>query len=343
MKTLSEEHLAYHTLANIMHADYRKLAELYERHASWQASLASIVQKKPEGETVPPLGPDMRLLLRADGDFPAVLREIPYPPHGIYVRGPLPQGTTRTVAIVGTRKATPEGKDVARRFARELAEAGCAIISGLAFGLDAAAHEGALDGKGYTAAVLATGLDRVYPQWNAKLAERILANGGALISEYPPGSPALPYRFLERNRIVSGLAEGVLVIEAPERSGSLATARFALEQNRQVFVVPGPATHPNFAGSHALIRAGAELVTEPAHITEALGIIARPDHAETGTYSDEERLIRDAFRTAKGPLAIDTIIEYTKLNAQTVNRTLSLLIIQGTVAENGNGYTLNRP
>ena len=250
---------------------------------------------------------------------------------------------TRSVAIVGTRKATPGGKEAARTFARELVRMGCAVVSGLAFGLDAAAHEGALDGKGYTIAVLATGLDRIYPQWNTKLAERMIASGGALISEYPPGSPALPYRFLERNRIVSGLAEGVLIIEAPERSGSLATARFALEQDRQVFVVPGPATHPNYAGSHALIRAGAELVTQPAHVLEALGMAAAPQSSGPEAYSKEEQLIREAFRTSTEPLAIDTIIRYTKLNAQTVNRTLSLLVIQGAIAENGTGYTMKRP
>lgn len=340
---MSPEHAAYHSLSIALHSDYRKLSDLFERRGSWERARSTITEPSSSGDVFQPLPQDIRLVLRTDEDFPASLREIPFPPHAIYVRGTLPKHNTRSIAIVGTRTATPGGKEMARTFARELARTGCVIMSGLAFGLDAAAHEGALDGKGYTAAVLATGVDRIYPQWNTKLAQRILENGGALISEYPPGSPALPYRFLERNRIVSGLVEGVIVIEAPERSGSLATARFALEQNRQVFVLPGPATHPNYVGSHALIRAGAELVTDPAHVLEALGITTNTLGPTQEAQSEEERLIREAIIGSERPLAIDAIIEYTKLNAQAVNQTLALLVIQGAVVENGGGYTMNRP
>jgi DNA processing protein len=338
MKT---ERSAYHTLAMLMSGDYRRLSSLIEKHGSWQEALASF----PDQERLPhtPIPQDIRLVLRTEKDFPAALREIPFPPHAIYIRGALPHAHTKTIALVGTRKATTEGKHMAHEFAREFAQAGCAVISGLALGIDAAAHDGALEARGYTAAVLATGADRVYPQWNAKLAERILQHHGALISEYPPGSPALPYRFLERNRIVSGLADGVLVIEAPERSGSLATARFALEQNRQILVIPGPAKHPNFIGSHALLRSGAELVTEPTHVLQALGITTEATTRAGETYTDDERAVMEAFVNAQGPLAVDTIIEYTKLNAQAVSRTLSVLVIRGALRESGGGYVTHHP
>ena len=189
--------------------------------------------------------------------------------------------TTETpIAIVGTRRATPEGKIIAKRFARELTSYGIPIASGLAFGIDAAAHEECVATGGATIAVLAGGLDAIYPGSNAALAQKILARHGCIISEYPLGSPPLPYRFLERNRIISGISRGTLVVEAPENSGSLATARYALEANREVFVVPGSTLHPNFKGSHRLIRQGAELVTTPEEIFEAYGITREEKNAK---------------------------------------------------------------
>ncbi len=336
-RAMTPEHLAYHRLVVAMAGDYRRLAALHEKHGGWQAALAA----SPETKEPPVPDENIQLILQEDKEFSTLLREIPFPPHALYVRGTLPHKDMKAIAIVGTRKATTEGKRVAEQFGHDLAKAGCAIVSGLALGIDAAAHDGALQAHGYTAAVLATGVDRVYPQWNAKLADRILESGGALISEYPPGSPALPYRFLERNRIVSGLAHGIVVIEAPERSGSLATARFALEQNRQVFVIPGPAKHPNFAGSHALIRSGAELVTEPAHVLQALGITAPDAPTAHGAYTQDEERVMQTLRNAQAPLAVDTIIEYTKLNAQTVNQILSTLVIRGALRESGGGYIAN--
>ena len=203
------------------------------------------------------------------------------------------------IAIVGTRRATPDGKSTARRFAAELARAGIVIVSGLAFGVDAAAHEGCLDAEGKTVAVLACGLANIYPRNNEPLAKKILAQGGAIISEYPPDMPAYPSRFLERNRIVSGLSKGTLVIEAPERSGSLATARFALEQNRDVFVVPGPIAHPNFKGSHALIRQGAELVTTPEDILESYGIAREKSIGAEFAGTPEEKAILEFLAAAR--------------------------------------------
>ncbi|HTY39892.1 MAG TPA: DNA-processing protein DprA [Candidatus Paceibacterota bacterium] len=340
--TPSAEHLAYHAAVLEKQANYRDLGRRFEKLGSWKAVLEDIRKggRGPEPElswqTLERSG--SRLVLRTDHDFPPLLREIPWPPHAIYVRGKLPEVERSLIAVVGTRKATPEGKETARTFAQTLAEAGVGIASGLALGIDGAAHEGALAAGGYTAAVLATGPDIIYPRYHEKLGRRILEQGGALISEYPPGSPAMPYRFLERNRLVSGLAQGTLIIEAPLRSGSRATARFAVEQDRAVFVLPGPARHPNFAGSHELIRQGAELVTEPDHILTALGLKNEPGLAEDRLDSEEESAIMTALRAAAGPLDIDKIVERAHLEARVVNQALSFLIIKGLVEETDGGY-----
>src|SRR6185437_4258287 len=182
----------------------------------------------------------VRIVLRESAEYPEALRHIAQPPFGLYVRGgPLPSMPS-AIAIVGTRRADADGRTIARTFGRALAEAGLAIVSGLAFGIDAAAHEGCLDAAGKTVAVLAGGIDAIYPRAHELLAARILRAGGTITSEYPPGESAFGYRFIERNRIVSGLARGTVVIEAPASSGAMATARYAIEQDRDVFVVPGP-------------------------------------------------------------------------------------------------------
>lgn len=213
-----------------------------------------------------------------DPAYPRLLKEIPNPPENLYLLGNLPEKDTQKIAIVGTRKATAEGKKLAKEIAKKLAERGIIIVSGLAMGIDTAAHEGAIaaclpDGsQGKTIAVLANGLNSVYPAQNENLAKKILESDGALISEYPPETPSFPNQFLERNRIISGLSVATIIIEAPERSGSLATANWAAQQGREVFVFPGPANHSNFRGSHKLIRDGARLVASLEDILEDLGL-----------------------------------------------------------------------
>ncbi|MCL2038419.1 DNA-processing protein DprA [Candidatus Saccharibacteria bacterium] len=172
-----------------------------------------------------------------------------------FVRGELPEQRPLTVAIVGTRKPTKYGEEAAYNIAYELARRGAAVISGLAIGIDAAAHRGALDGGGYTAAVLAGGVDRINPPQNVGLGERILADGGAIIGEHPDGTKISPWHFLERNRIVSGLADAVVIVEAAAKSGTLATARHAMKQGRPVFVVPGRLTDKMSAGCLSLLEA----------------------------------------------------------------------------------------
>ncbi|MEK7077163.1 MAG: DNA-processing protein DprA, partial [Patescibacteria group bacterium] len=289
----------YHALISALQGDYRKIAKVKGAHLTWRAAWESIPQaaraadpEKARGELS---AAGARLILREEGEFPSLLREIPWPPFGIYVRGTLPESGTHALAIVGTRKATEEGRGLAREFSYALARAGFTIVSGLALGIDAEGHRGALEAGGKTVAVFATGVDTPYPRMHEKLAEKILSQGGALVSEYPPGSPAFPYRFIERNRIVSGLAHGTLIIEAPKRSGTLATARFALDQNREVLVVPGPARHVNFLGSHKLIRSGATLVTSPEEILEAFGLGNAADAETARCETPEEELIVSAL------------------------------------------------
>ncbi len=207
----------------------------------------------------------------ADSEYPALLKEIPNAPKMFYLLGELPPDDLIKIAIVGTRKASSAGRRFAKELAQKLAEYGAVIVSGLAMGIDTAAHEGAILAGGKTIAVLANGLDTIYPAQNENLAKKILDYGGAIISEYPPQTPSFPNQFLERNRIVSGLSIATIVIEAPERSGSLVTARLAAEQGREVFIAPGSIDNPNYRGSHQLIRDGARLVTSIEDIMEDLG------------------------------------------------------------------------
>lgn len=206
-----------------------------------------------------------------DKNYPPLLREISNPPEKIFVRGEFPNFNLPWIAIVGTRKATRDGIELARKVAKALAERGFIIVSGLAMGIDTAAHNGALVGGGPTVAVLGNGIDTIYPAQNENLANKILLNNGAIISEYETDTPAYKNQFLERNRIVAGLCIATIVVEAPQKSGALVTARLAAEAGREVFVFPGLAGHPQYAGSHALIRDGARLVNSIDNILEDLG------------------------------------------------------------------------
>lgn len=212
------------------------------------------------------------ILLLDDGVYPALLREIFDPPITLYVKGEWAVCLEQPcVAIVGSRRSSTYGQNAALMLARELASRGVTIISGLARGIDAAAHRGALEASGRTVAVMGTGLDEVYPRDHRKLAEEILEKGGALVSEFPLETPPAPQNFPYRNRVISGLSLGVLIVEAAENSGSLITARLALEQSREVFAVPGNITSRNSFGTNYLIKgAGAKLVQQWQDIASEL-------------------------------------------------------------------------
>ncbi|MGB9181065.1 MAG: DNA-processing protein DprA [Pyrinomonadaceae bacterium] len=217
-------------------------------------------QAAREVERVREFGADVLLL--DDGVYPALLREIYDPPITLYVKGAWAECLEKPcVAMVGSRRCSTYGQNAATMLARDLAQRGVTIISGLARGIDAAAHKGALEAGGRTVAVMGTGLDQVYPRDHKKLAEEILEKGGALVSEFPLGTPPAPQNFPYRNRVISGLSLGVVLVEAAENSGSLITARMAMEQNREVFAVPGNITSKNSFGTNYLIKgAGAKLV-----------------------------------------------------------------------------------
>ncbi|HET7705804.1 MAG TPA: DNA-processing protein DprA [Thermoanaerobaculia bacterium] len=204
-----------------------------------------------------------------DPDYPALLKEIIDPPLALHFRGDRALLTSPCVAIVGSRRASPYGINAARHLARQLVEAGLTIVSGLALGIDAAAHEAALDGGGRTIAVLGTGVDLTYPRSNAKLFRRIETEG-LIVSEFGPGTPPLPENFPVRNRVISGLSLGAVIVEATGRSGSLITARMAAEQGREVFAVPGSIFCAGTEGTHRLIQYGAKLVHDAGDVLEEL-------------------------------------------------------------------------
>ena len=214
-------------------------------------------------------GPERRALTPGDGDYPPLLLQTADPPLLLYVQGRVSLLSAAAIAVVGSRQPSAQGLDNARSFARALAERGYTIVSGLALGIDAAAHEGALDAAAPTVAVMGTGPDRIYPARHRPLAQRIAA-GGVLLSEYAPGTPALPDHFPQRNRLIAGLTQGTLVVEAALRSGSLITARLASEAGREVFAIPGSIRAPQSQGCHALIKQGAKLVESVDDILEEL-------------------------------------------------------------------------
>lgn len=216
--------------------------------------------------------------------YPALLQELRDPPKELYAQGNLALLREPAVAIVGTRNPTPYGMALARAFSRGLVGYGLTVISGLAYGIDAEAHAAAVNAGGHTIAVLGSGLDTIHPRGQTELARRILEHRGLLLSEYPPGTEPRAYHFPARNRLVSGLAQGTLVVEAPEKSGALITARRAFEQNRQVFALPGDINRETFHGNHGLIASDlARLVRTPQEIAYYLNLIEKcaPDRSAT--------------------------------------------------------------
>lgn len=281
---------------------------------------------------------------RGEPDYPAPLDRIPDPPGVLYIKGSLTPRDELAIAVVGSRRSTPYGLRVAERLGGSLARTGFTVVSGLARGIDAAAHRGALAAGGRTIAVLANGLDSVYPPEHADLAQQLVGSG-ALVSESPMRRKPLAAFFTQRNRIISGLALGVLVVEATPRSGSLSTARHAVEQNREVFAVPGPIDSLSSRGCHRLLKDGARLVETVEDVLEGLGplvaeIKAAPDSppirrpAELAL-SDIERDI--LFRLSDTPTGIDEMIAATSLTAGQVLATLSILELKQLIQRRPGG------
>ncbi|MDT8440114.1 MAG: DNA-processing protein DprA [Desulfuromonadales bacterium] len=277
---------------------------------------------------------DAWLLDCLDPAYPALLREIPDPPVVLYGRGRLPDGMA--VAMVGARRPSAAGVRIAAEFAEQLAQAGVVVVSGLARGIDSAAHHGALRGGGLTVAVLGCGIDQVYPPENRQLVERI-AEQGVVLSEYPPGTPPLPGHFPGRNRIISGLCRAVLVVEAARDSGSLITADFALDQGREVMAVPGTITLATSYGPNRLLKQGAHPVTEVADILALLGqegprASTAPAEALSPVALDEPaRTVHALLDTA--PRHIDILARESGLTPMTLSDILLHLELQGLVRQ----------
>lgn len=310
---------------------------LWQTTAQWLANAA-------------PQGPARAIVSLGDLRYPQALLDTEDPPLLLYLMGPAlllehqPFPSDRCLAVVGSRNPTAQGAENARLFARALCGAGLTIVSGLALGVDAAAHEGALEAAtsagtmAATIAVVGTGLDRVYPRKNLDLAHRIAAHG-LIVSEYPLGTPPLPGNFPKRNRIISGLSQGTLVVEAALASGSLITARMAAEQGREVFAIPGSIHAPQSRGCHALIRQGAKLVESAQDVLEELkipattvpGLPQEGVNAPGAAASDETE---DPVLAALGydPIGLDALIARTGMDASTLQVALLELELDGRIA-----------
>lgn len=277
--------------------------------------------------------PGNHLLTLGDEAYPAALLEIPDPPVALYVKGDVALLSQPALAVVGARNATPQGEANAEAFSRSLSEAGLCIVSGLALGIDAAAHRGGLAGPGSTVAVIGTGADRIYPARNAALARQI-AEAGAIVSEFPLGIGPLAHNFPRRNRLIAGLAQGVLVVEAALKSGSLITARLATDCGRDVFAIPGSIHSPVARGCHQLIRDGAKLVETAADILDELRLAPReaappPDPAPVDDGGDEARVMQ---AMGHDPVDMDTLVQRTNLTAEALYAILLALELDGRVS-----------
>jgi DNA processing protein len=263
-----------------------------------------------------------------DADYPQALLQTADPPLLMYVQGRLETLSTPCLAIVGSRNPTAQGADNARSFAGHIASAGVTVVSGLALGIDGAAHEGALARSGRTIAVVGTGLDRVYPRRHLDLAHRMV-DTGAIVSEFAPGTPPLPPNFPMRNRIIAGLSQGTLVVEAAMQSGSLITARLASEAGREVFAIPGSIHSPLSRGCHALIKQGAKLVESAADILEELST-GRPDVGQDDAPTDKADPLLDAM--GHDPVTLDALGARTGFSAAELSVRLLELELEGHLA-----------
>ncbi|MDH5784243.1 MAG: DNA-processing protein DprA [Chromatiales bacterium] len=292
--------------------------------------------------------PGCHLLTLADEHYPSLLRDTFDAPPLLFLRGDPGLLASPQLAMVGSRNPDASGRETAHDFARALAASGIVITSGLALGIDTASHQGALDGGGQTIAVAGTGLDRVYPSSNRELAHAIIEGGGILLSEFPPGTPPQAGNFPKRNRIISGLSLGTLVVQAALRSGSLITARLAADQGREVFAIPGSIHNPLARGCHQLIRQGAKLVECTTDILEELApqlhsILVEGDK-DANTHQSPHNTLESEYlillqAVGHEPTSVDQMIERCGLTAEAVSSMLLILELQGYVEATAGGYT----
>ncbi len=269
--------------------------------------------------------------------IPECLRSIPSPPKKLYIRGDLESILDRPLlAVVGSRKVSHYGREITSRLVREVAGKGVGIVSGLALGVDGLAHTAALEMNAPTIAVLPSGPDEIYPRSHFHIGKQILEQGGAFLSEYPDGTPPLLHHFTERNRLVSGLADAVLITEAAAKSGTMHTANFALEQGKTVLAVPGNITSELSTGTNNLIKSGAIAVTNAEDILLALGIDSNRKQTELFGDTPEETLLLQLLQS--GTSDIHELQKASKLTASTFNQTLTMLEINGKIRSHGGGH-----
>lgn len=271
------------------------------------------------------------LVTLADADYPKALLEIADPPPLLYAKGKLALLNKPSIAIVGSRNASVQGEKNAEAFAQGLAEHGLCIVSGLALGIDGAAHRGALKAKGDTIAVVGTGLDKVYPAQHRDLAHQI-ANSGLIVSEFPLGTLSKPQNFPRRNRLISGLSLGCLVVEANLKSGSQITARLSAEQGREVFAIPGSIHSPLAKGCHQMIKQGAKLVDSLQDIVEELKLrpaISQPTTPENSAPSQDQQALLDAM--GYDAISIESLVQLTGLTVSALSTMLTLLELEGKI------------
>lgn len=302
-------------------------------------------------------GPNHHLLTILDSNYPVLLKEIDTPPPLLFIKGDPDCLSKLQIAMVGSRNPTRSGRDTASAFARSFSMAGIVVTSGMASGIDAASHQGALQGSAPSVAVLGTGADQVYPARHGKLAQQIAADG-ALVSEFPLGTSAFAQNFPRRNRIISGLSLGVLVVEANIKSGSLITARYAVEQNREVFAIPGSIHSPLSKGCHQLLKQGAKLVESMEDVLEEVGNLAqfqlfdgdgrerslqneKTEHAGTGNAVSlsaiEEQVVQQMDLQ---PISIDMMVAKSGIAAEQIAATLIQLELKNIVRMEAGGYVL---
>lgn len=337
---------AFPSIKEIFSADVHELKELGLKEESIDAI------SQPDWGTIEADllwldSPDHHIVTIDSNEYPVLLREIHDPPIILFVHGSMEVLKSIQIGIVGSRNPDTAGRKLANEFAHELVYAGATVTSGLALGIDGCSHQGALDAGGHTIAVTGNGLDMIYPARHKALAEKIVENG-ILVSEFPPGIKPIPANFPRRNRIISGMSTGVLVIQAACRSGSLITARYAMEQGREVFAIPGSIHNPLAKGCHTLIRQGAKLVESVDDIVEELGSLVtvamgENDTEKTGQKIDQGEETLDADykvlldSMAYDPISIDRLIELTGLTIDSVSSMLLILELRGLIVSQAGG------
>ena len=331
----------------IWEASSPKLAEVFASHVIGESIASGRDEAAIDEELAMAEDRGAQIVTLVDPEYPALLREIEDPPLVLYVRGELLIEPAKAIAVVGTRRSTRYASLVAARLASQLAMKGITVVSGLAAGTDAAAHQGVLDVGGHTVAVMGCGADRVYPARNKAIYDGIVKTG-AVISEYPLGMRPAKWTFPQRNRIISGLTRGVVVVQAPERSGALITARLALEQGRDVFAVPGNITNRTSAGTNRLIRDGAKLVMTVDDILDEYPDLLRlkelgktDDDGERTKLGEQEQRVYDLVSLE--PVHVDDIIGRADLSPTVASHVLLLLQLEELIEEVEGGRYIRKP